>query len=147
MRNYTVEHRDGWWCVLLNEHNTFTVVGRYATREEADQHAQYVRNAMTPPLPPPPSPVARPPSHPQVAIRRTNGMAIASLCCSLGTLLVGISFILGIIFGHIALSQIRRDPSQQGRGLALAGVIVGYVFLGIFVLVIIAVAADPDSFD
>lgn len=68
----------------------------------------------------------------------TNPWAIASLICSI----VGIS-ILGIIFGHIALGEIRRSNGWQvGRGMALAGLIIGYaeVALGlIFVLVFFGV--------
>ena len=47
----------------------------------------------------------------------TNGMAVASLV----TGLIGFS-LFGLVFGFVALSQIRRYPHQQGRGLALAGI-------------------------
>ncbi|MFC5338811.1 DUF4190 domain-containing protein [Leucobacter denitrificans] len=52
----------------------------------------------------------------------TNVFAIISL--------IGAFFlsIVGIIFGHIALSQIKRT-GESGRGLALAGTIIGYVRL------------------
>ncbi|MGV8875189.1 MAG: DUF4190 domain-containing protein, partial [Rhodococcus sp. (in: high G+C Gram-positive bacteria)] len=40
---------------------------------------------------------------------------------------------LGIIFGHISLSQIKRT-GEQGRGLALAGLIIGYIFTTLAVL-------------
>ena len=42
----------------------------------------------------------------------------------------------GVIAGHIALSQIKRT-GDDGRGLALAGVIVGYVILGFIVAYIL----------
>ena len=74
-----------------------------------------------------------------------NGMAIASLCCSIGTLFSGFTFILGIIFGHIALSQIKRQPQQEGYGFAVAGLVIGYVFLVLavaFMLVIIILLAS-----
>jgi hypothetical protein len=35
--------------------------------------------------------------------------------------------IAGIVCGHIALSRIKANPELEGRGLAMAGVIVGYV--------------------
>ncbi|SJN12765.1 Probable peptidyl-prolyl cis-trans isomerase B [Leucobacter sp. 7(1)] len=63
----------------------------------------------------------------------------------------GILFnIVGIICGHIALSQIKRT-GERGRGLALAGTIIGYVSLAasiigmIFMFVIIGVAAQTAS--
>jgi hypothetical protein len=54
---------------------------------------------------------------------RTNGFAIASLVCSL----VCIN-ILGIIFGHVAISQINKT-GEGGKGLATAGLILGYLSL------------------
>ncbi|MCJ0906619.1 DUF4190 domain-containing protein [Rhodococcus sp. ARC_M6] len=40
---------------------------------------------------------------------------------------------LGIVFGHIARSQIKRT-GEQGDGLALAGLILGYIFTGLGIL-------------
>ena len=54
---------------------------------------------------------------------RTNGFAIASFVCSL--LCINI---LGIIFGHVAISQINRT-NEGGKGLAIAGLILGYLSL------------------
>lgn len=60
--------------------------------------------------------------------RPTNALAIAALVC-------GIVFApLGIIFGHISLSQIKRT-GEQGRGLALTGLILGYAITVLTVLV------------
>lgn len=52
--------------------------------------------------------------------RGTNTMSIVSLVCAF------VIAPLGIIFGHIALSQIKRT-GEEGRGLAIAGLVVGYV--------------------
>ncbi len=60
----------------------------------------------------------------------TNGFAIASLICSF------FFAILGIIFGHIALSQIRKT-GQGGKGLATAGLIISYVSLAFFLFVFV----------
>ena len=62
------------------------------------------------------------------ARKKTNGLAIASLVCSCaGILFLGVPGILGIIFGFVARSQIRRsNGTQGGEGLALAGIIVGF---------------------
>ena len=59
---------------------------------------------------------------------RTNGFAIASFVCSL--VLINV---LGIIFGHVALSQIKRT-NEGGQGLAVAGLIIGYLSLGVMIL-------------
>lgn len=40
---------------------------------------------------------------------------------------------LGIIFGHMSLAQIKRT-GERGRELGLTGMILGYVFTGLWVL-------------
>jgi hypothetical protein len=35
--------------------------------------------------------------------------------------------IAGIVCGHIALSRIKANPGREGHGLAMAGVIIGYI--------------------
>jgi amino acid transporter len=75
----------------------------------------------------------------------TNGFAIASFVLSFFFCLYGIGAILAVVFGHIARSQIRRT-GQQGAGLALAGMIIGYVGIGLWVLfVVLAIAAGDDT--
>jgi hypothetical protein len=44
--------------------------------------------------------------------------------------------IAGVVCGHISLHQMKRT-GQRGRGLALAAVILGYVSIGVFLLVIV----------
>jgi peptidyl-prolyl cis-trans isomerase B (cyclophilin B) len=65
---------------------------------------------------------------------QTNGLAIAALITSFFV------SILGIILGFVALNQIKTS-GEQGRGLALAGIIIGFVSIGIVLLwIIISVA-------
>lgn len=44
--------------------------------------------------------------------------------------------ILGIVFGHIALYQIQRT-GQAGKGMALAGLVIGYFWLLMAILGVI----------
>jgi hypothetical protein len=62
--------------------------------------------------------------------KSTNGMAIASLVLSL----VGIS-LPGAILGHVARNQIKKNPNQEGSGLALAGIIVGWIGTAFYTLI------------
>ena len=67
---------------------------------------------------------------PQVAFGlppETSGKAIFSLVC--GILFVIFPFsIIAVIFGYIALSEIRKSPGRlKGRGLAITGIALGYV--------------------
>ena len=75
-------------------------------------------------------------------VARTNGFAIASLACGLAQFVVGpLATIPAIVFGHVARHQIRRT-GEQGAGLALAGLILGWatVILAILLVLIIGVA-------
>jgi hypothetical protein len=78
---------------------------------------------------PPPGPGYPPP---QAAVG-TNGMAIASLVCSLFGWLCVIGPILGLIFGFMALGQIRQT-GQRGRGMAIAGIVIGAIALVLFIV-------------
>ena len=75
---------------------------------------------------------------------KTNGLAIASFACGLAQFAFGpLATIPAIVFGHLARHQIRRT-GEQGAGLALAGLILGWatVVLAVLVLIIgLAVAA------
>jgi len=79
---------------------------------------------------------------------RTNGLAVASLACGIAQFAFGpLATIPAIVLGHMARSQIRRT-GEQGAGLALAGLILGWgaVILGIIVIVIgLGVAARMGS--
>jgi hypothetical protein len=48
-----------------------------------------------------------------------------------------IGSILAIVFGHVALSQIKKSGGTQGgRGMAIAGLVLGYVSIGLSILFI-----------
>ncbi|MDA8399172.1 MAG: DUF4190 domain-containing protein [Actinomycetota bacterium] len=66
----------------------------------------------------------------------TSGFAIASLVCSL-LFFLGVTPILGIIFGFVARSRIRRaGGTKKGDGLAVNGIVLGFVELIVFVLLL-----------
>lgn len=68
-----------------------------------------------------------PPSMPPAA-RRGNGAAIAALVCGLLLCIPFLTGLLGVIFGAVGLKN-AREPGRGGRGLALAGLILGLVNL------------------
>ncbi|WP_024793604.1 DUF4190 domain-containing protein [Tomitella biformata] len=64
----------------------------------------------------------------------TNGLAIAALITAVaGLSLCGFPSVLGLIFGIVSLQQIKKS-GEQGRGMAIAGIVVG----GIAAAVILA---------
>ena len=102
-------------------------------------------------LPPPPvMPAAAPsglPNAPVVYVTqpRNNGLAIAAMV--LGIVWVyWIGSLLALIFGYVALSQIKKsEGSQRGRGMAIAGVVLGWVGMAFLALVIVLVALNADN--
>jgi peptidyl-prolyl cis-trans isomerase B (cyclophilin B) len=77
----------------------------------------------------------------------TNSLAIVSLVCAF------LFAPLGIVFGHISLSQIKRT-GEEGRGLAVAGLVISYLITVLTIVVvllsvvfIVKVARDLESLD
>jgi small-conductance mechanosensitive channel len=92
----------------------------------------------------PTQPAYSPQPYPAPFQQSTNGLAIASLV--LGILwLYWIGSILALIFGYVAKGQIASANGRQtGGGVATAGIVLGWIGVGILGLVIvIAIAAAP----
>lgn len=64
-------------------------------------------------------------------------MAIASLVCGILGFMLCLPSIGAVVCGHIARAQIRQDPTQGGEGMALAGLITGYIVLASIVIYIL----------
>jgi len=74
-------------------------------------------------------------------VTTTNGLAVASLACGLAQFVFGpLPTIPAIVLGHVARHQIKRT-GEQGAGMALAGLLLGWaaVVLGIIVIAGLAV--------
>jgi hypothetical protein len=68
----------------------------------------------------------------------TNGLAIASLILSISAFvaLPLIGSIAGVVCGHMARSQLRQRRGE-GDGLALAGLIIGWIGIGFYALLLL----------
>jgi type IV pilus assembly protein PilA len=94
------------------------------------------------PTPVPGSSFATPPPLPGYA--HTSGKAIASLICGIFTFFLPAS-IAAIILGHISLSEIRNSAGRMGgRGIAITGLVLGYLGLVIIPIMIVAAIAIPN---
>lgn len=112
--------------------------------------------------PPPPDPAAQPPyaqqqppygqdpygyaQQPYPAQPRYNTMAIIGFVLSI------VVSVVGIVLSFIALSQIKRT-GEQGRGLAIAGLVLGYGTMALLaalvigsVVFLLVVSAVPGGF-
>ncbi len=85
----------------------------------------------------------------------TNGLAIAALVCGIVAFPLGCLYGVGIaaaiaalVMGIISMKQVKQT-GQPGHGMALAGTILGGVFIALFVIaiVIIIVIAATGDFD
>lgn len=79
-----------------------------------------------------PAPVQNIESPVYPSVPQTNSMAVAAMVSSL------VVAPLGIVFGHVALRQIKRT-GDEGRGLAKAGLVIGYVLTTLMALFLILV--------
>lgn len=83
-----------------------------------------------------------------------SGLAIASFVTSLATLFLTAGFFsfIGSILGHVSLSKLKKAGSSQNRGLAVAGIIIGWVSTAIawiiligFIVLVVGLASTVDS--
>jgi Domain of unknown function (DUF4190) len=106
----------------------------------------------------PPTPPPAPPAYsPQAGGSRyqsspkPNGLAIASLVLGIAQIFICIvGAILALVFGYISRRQIDESGGTQGgRGMAIAGIILGWVGIGLAILyivvIIIAVIVSDDD--
>jgi hypothetical protein len=73
--------------------------------------------------------------------RPVEGTAVASLCLGIAGFVACplICHILAIVFGNQARQKIRADPTLDGEAMAKAGIIMGWIGVGLAVLAIVAV--------
>jgi type IV pilus assembly protein PilA len=96
----------------------------------------------------PPAPATIPaypgPGQPYVGPTETSGKAIASLICAI-LFIVPFAGIAAVVLGHLSLSDIRKSAGRlTGRGVAIAGLALGYAGLSIIFVLIIAAIAIPN---
>jgi len=78
----------------------------------------------------------------------TNGFAIAAMVLGIvGFVVCGVGAVLALVFGYKARREIDESGGRQkGRGMAVAGIVLGWVWVGLLVvIVLIAVLVPSDS--
>lgn len=65
-----------------------------------------------------------------------NWMGITALVLSLASIITGITAIGGIIFGHMSIAAAKRGEADNG-GMGRAGMIIGYIFVVLGILLTI----------
>ncbi len=85
-----------------------------------------------------------------------SGLAIGSFVTSLALIFLSAGFLsfIGALLGHVSLSKLKKAGSTQNRGLAVSGVIIGWVstalswifLIGFIALIAGAISATDASF-
>jgi Domain of unknown function (DUF1707)/Domain of unknown function (DUF4190) len=108
-----------------------------AARTYADLHGLVADLPTGPGGPALPAPYPAGYYSPQLAAR-TNGFAIGALACGIVPFLGAVP---ALILGHVARGQIKQT-GERGDGLAVSGLVLGYLYLAIWALyIVIHVAA------
>jgi hypothetical protein len=98
-------------------------------------------------IPPPPMPV--PPAVQVVHVPsppRTNGMAVASMIVGI-VWIWGVGSIVALVLGYSAKAQIDRSGGMEtGRGMAVAGIVLGWIGIAGLLLVILSTAITRSNF-
>jgi len=86
------------------------------------------------------------PYYPQVApLPPTNGLALGAMICGIAEIFtLGLAAIPAVILGHLARGQIRQT-GERGDGMAVAGLVLGYLAIAGWALVILLVAANTGN--
>lgn len=78
--------------------------------------------------------------------QKTNGFAVAALVLGI-VWIYWIGSVLALVFGYIAKSQIEQSGGREtGMGLAIAGIVLGWIGVGILLLVLLLVALGSSTF-
>lgn len=81
---------------------------------------------------------------------QTNAILALVLSC-VGFVTCGVTSIVGVVFGHIAMGKIKRGE-EDGHGLAVAGLVVGYLVIAgwlayaAFIIIAIIAAANGNTY-
>lgn len=109
---------------------------RARTYQELDVLVWDVPRPVAPHVPPAFGPPPVPP--------RTNAYAVASLVCGIAGTMFGLPAVPAVVLGHMARRRIRAT-GEQGDGLAVAGLVLGYVvsaaMVAVFAFFLLAVVA------
>lgn len=115
--------------------------GAWKPATEIPEVALLLKPLAVPPGPQGPPPILTPPKLPS----RDSGLAVLSFVLGVCSFVVCLGVITGVpavVCGHIARRRAARQPARYaGRGLALAGVVLGY--LSVVVTLVVAAMVLP----
>lgn len=97
----------------------------------------------------PVAPVVQAPPEVPAGAGPTSNLAIWALVLGCVSIVCwGLASIPAIILGHMGLNETKKNPALKGRGMALAGMILGYIFtvlLAVYFIFVFAVVGSNFS--
>ncbi len=143
VRQWIAEGRANGLTKVLPENAT-----EWKTLAETPEFAAALTTAALPAAPAPFSPGPAP------SPRKTNPLAVTGLILGILSVTIGLCCcsgfpfsISGLICSGIALSQIGRDPHQEGRGIAITGLVLsgaGLLLGGVLIILYGILGSMPD---
>jgi len=94
-------------------------------------------NRLVPQQTPPQQSVPQQTQATVVPARKSNGLALAALITGIVGFIIPLSTIIAIVLGAVALNQIKKDPTLEGKGMALAGLLCGSIVLFLWICLVI----------
>ena len=74
----------------------------------------------------------------ELPVRKSSGLAIAALIFGIFSMVGGAYFlippILAAAFGHCSLGKFKTNPCLEGKGFAIAGIVMGWLGLSLWIL-------------
>jgi hypothetical protein len=78
---------------------------------------------------------------PAMPAQPTSGLAIGAMVCGIAEIFtLGFAAVPAVILGHLARAQIRRT-GERGDGMAIAGLVLGYLGIAGWLFIILAIAS------
>ena len=69
---------------------------------------------------------------------KNSRLAVASIICAiLSVTIMPLACFPGIICGHLARSELRKNKQRKGKGIAITGLIISYACLAVLIVLIL----------
>jgi hypothetical protein len=76
-----------------------------------------------------PSPIPAAAGQTMAVTMKTSGMAVTTLVFGIISIFINFISVYAIIFGGLAIAQTTKSPALKGKGLAIAGLVLGLFML------------------
>lgn len=132
----------GWWGIPWGP--IYTIGTIYRNLSGGHDHSKALIDHVLAQSPAGPPPLPSTSAVASAGTGKNPGLALASLILGLASLVLfgPLTAIPAIICGHIALIRLKKERAKNGRGMAIAGLFIGYAIVLLYTVFIIYIAQD-----